>query len=385
MNKTPDRARRQLLLAGLTLPMLAAPMAGSWFANRRQPQPVLVSAQGRSTEQYGAAWSNSHGQVHTAATGVRGHDVIQHVLRPERLLLIARRPGRELVEIDLVSGDVIQRIACLEHHHLNGHACFSPDGRYLFTTESNTALGRGRLIVRDGNDYRVLAQFNSHGIGPHELQFMPDGRTLAVANGGLLTHPDSGRQVLNLDTMRSTLSLIDSHNGELLQEFSVNEPKASIRHLDVSRRGDISVALQMQRQGTDHQQLAPLAALLPAGGSSLKVLGEPETLLWHCNDYMGSTRINNLSGIAGFTSPRGDIALFWHIDDNRLAGFHRMHDVCGLSVSLDQRHFIVSNSSGHIRYLDAFSLQESTSLRQHWPHIRWDNHLHAINLRTARA
>ena len=374
--------RRQLLLAGLSLPLLAAPMGGAWLAQQR-PQQWLISAQGRQPETYGAVWSNQRGHAQQSQVGIRGHDVVQHPLRPDSVLMVARRPGRQLVEIDLASGEVLQRVHCQAGLHLNGHACFSLDGRYLFTTESDIAAGHGRLIVRDGSDYRLLAQFDSHGIGPHELQFMPDGRTLAVANGGLLTHPDSGRTLLNPDTMRSSLSLIDSHNGELLNDFHVAEPKASIRHLDVSQQGDISVALQMQRSASHHQHLAPLAALLPAGGQQLKVLGEPETLLWHCNDYMGSTRINNLSRISGFTSPRGDIALFWHLDSGQLAGFHRLHDVCGLTVSLDQRQFILSSSSGHVRQLDAFTLQELPDSRMHLPGISWDNHLHAIQRQQA--
>ncbi|GGY38879.1 hypothetical protein GCM10011297_10090 [Bacterioplanes sanyensis] len=370
--------RRQLVLAGLSLPAMAAFSGGRYLAQQPAPREWLISAQGRTPEQYGAAWASSSTHA-TTVTGLRGHDVLQHALRPQHLIVVARRPGRELVEIDLLSGRIQQRSACLPHHHLNGHACFSADGRYLFTSESDYQQGTGRLIVRDADNYQVLDSFSSHGIGPHELQLMPDGRTLAVANGGLLTHPDSGRKVLNLDSMRSSLSLIDSHNGELLAEYQVAEPKASIRHLDVAQDGSISVALQMQRQAAEHQQLAPLAALLPSGGNALQVLDTPETLLWHCNDYMGSTRINGRSRLAGFTSPRGDIALFWHIDSGRLAGYHRLHDVCGLTVSLDQKRFILTNSDGHIRQLDAFNLEEIPGSRQHLSDVAWDNHLHAID------
>ena len=44
--------------------------------------------------------------------------------------------------------------------------------------------------------------------GPHEIRLLPQGDTLVVANGGIETHPDSGRSKLNLPTMRPNLAYI---------------------------------------------------------------------------------------------------------------------------------------------------------------------------------
>lgn len=38
--------------------------------------------------------------------------------------------------------------------------------------------------------YRRVGEFPSHGIGPHEMTVLRDGRTLVVANGGYVPHPD---------------------------------------------------------------------------------------------------------------------------------------------------------------------------------------------------
>lgn len=347
--------------------------------SERATPELLISAQGNAAKSFGVGWAQPAGHAEQCAVGFRGHDVVAHPLRPGHVLLIGRHPGRELAEVQLAAQRVVKRVVCMANHELAGHACFSADGRTLFTTESDYELGQGRIVVRDADDYRVLDVFSSHGVGPHELLLMPDGHTLAVANGGLRTHPKSGRRVLNLDTMVSRLSFIDARNGHLRSEHGLAEPKASIRHLGLSNQGELSVALQMQREASDHTQPVPLAAIYSAKGG-LQALTGPEALLFHCKDYMGSTKVNNRSRIAGFTSPRGDIALFWHIDTQTLAGYHRFHDTCGLAVSLDEQNFILSNSAGQVRFLNANTLEERVEHRLSFPGFAWDNHMRALRM-----
>lgn len=346
---------------------------------REEPREVWVSAQGGDEAEFGAGWTAADGHAERIVVGSRGHDVWQHPLEPERVLLVARKPGRELVEVDLVARAVTRRALCSENHEMGGHACFSRDGRTLFTAESNFESGEGRIVVRDARDYRTLDEFPSHGVGPHEILLMPDGLTLAVANGGLRTHPSSGEKVLNLETMQSRLTFLDSRNGQLIAEHAVEEPKASIRHLDVSDRGEIAVALQMQREGSDLRELAPLAAVYDEA-NGLRVLSAPEALLWQCQDYMGSTRVNAKTRVAGYTSPRGNIALFWNLDSRELLAHHAFHDVCGITVSLDQSLFVLSNSAGQVRCLDAHTLEELPARRLELAPFVWDNHLRAIRL-----
>jgi len=355
--------------------------AATLGCGREEPREAWVSAQGGDASKFGAGWTGPDGHAESVAVGFRGHDVWQHPLHPERVLLVARRPGRELAEVDLLDRTVTRRVPCSENHEMGGHACFSRDGSTLFTAESNYESGEGRIVVRDARDYRTLDEFPSHGVGPHEILLMPDGRTLAVANGGLRTHPSTGDSVLNLDSMQSRLTFLDSTNGQLIAEHAVAEPKASIRHLDVNERGEMAVALQMQREGSDHQNLAPLAAVYDEG-RGLRVLSGPEGLLWQCNDYMGSARINAKTRVAGYTSPRGNIALFWNLDNGDLLAHHAFHDVCGIAVSLDQSAFVLSNSTGQIRCLDARTLEELPARRQEAAQFAWDNHLRAIRLPT---
>ena len=349
-------------------------------------QEFWVSAQGRDASQFGLGWVQSEAgyasqSAHTAVSGFRGHGAVQHPLRPDSVLMVSRQPGTECVEVNLLSGEVTARFACQPGRHLHGHACFSADGRQLFTTESDFVSGLGKIVVRDASTYQWLGEFDSHGIGPHELKMMPDGKTLVVANGGLRTHPDSGRKILNLDTMRSSLSYLRASDGALLDEQTLTETKASIRHLDIAADGTVAVATQVQRAAmADNHIVAPGAVHYP--GKTLQPLPAPVPLLSQFNDYMGSVAVHNGERIAGFSSPRGNLVAFWHLDRHELLGYHAFHDVCGLTVSHDQRYFVLSNSAGQLRRINARTLQEQPDLRLQISAMHWDNHMISLTLNT---
>ncbi|MCG8122835.1 MAG: DUF1513 domain-containing protein, partial [Candidatus Thiodiazotropha taylori] len=213
----------------------------------------------------------------------------------------------------------------------------------------------------------------SHGIGPHELKLLNDDKTLVVANGGILTHPDSGRKKLNLDSMSSNLCYIDSNSGKKLALHRLDETKASIRHLDVADDDTVAFAMQFQREAVAHDSLVPLTATHRLG-DSLHLLKAPEAIVMQLRDYIGSVAINNKNRVVGFTSPKGSIAVFWNLKNGAFRGYHQLHDVCGIAVTEDQRYFALTSSNGQMRLLDAQTLKEDRAHRQH-PDIRWDNHL----------
>ena len=92
---------------------------------------------------------------------------------------------------------------------------------------------RGVIGIYDiADNFRRLGEISSYGIGPHQLGMLSDGKTLVVANGGILTHPLRCREKLNLDTMKPSLTYIDSSSGDLVDQFYPGHHQQSIRHLD---------------------------------------------------------------------------------------------------------------------------------------------------------
>jgi len=65
------------------------------------------------------------------------------------LVIVARRPGSFFLVIDARDGGVLRTIEALPGRHFYGHAVFSTDGHWLFTTEAAYETGEGLVGVYD--------------------------------------------------------------------------------------------------------------------------------------------------------------------------------------------------------------------------------------------
>lgn len=368
-------------LAGLS----AAALAGCKKSSATAPGEMYLSAQGRDDAHFALSWINQQHNAASVLSGFRGHGAAQHPLEPWRVVMYSRHPGIYAMEVDIRSGQITHRIESPEGHCMHGHGAFSADGQWMYSTESDYRSGEGKILVRDSRNYQLAGEFSTHGMGPHQMLMMPDQHTLAIANGGLRTHPDKSGEILNLDTMDSSLVYINSASGELTGQYRLDEKKASIRHLDVAPDGTVAIATQVQRRAMSNDKLVLLAALHKPGSGELMPLHAPDSLMSKFNDYMGSVAISQHERIAGFTSPRGNLAAFWHLDSGELAGFHAFHDVCGLTTAEQGRYFVLSNSAGEVRYINALSLQEERNRRQQFAGMHWDNHMFTFNIRDLNA
>ncbi len=339
----------------------------------------LFSAQGDADGRYSLASFSAMANDYLAIdSNFRGHGLAVHPVRGD-IVMFARRPGTQGMVIDREHAAVIQRFEAAPGRVMAGHGVFAVDGSVLYSVECDVGNGAGQLVVRDTDDYRVLDAITTHGIGPHEVKRLPGSELLVVANGGIHTSTDATRRELNLDTMRSSLVYLDPRRGERVDEVVLDEPKASIRHLDIASDGSVVFATQLQRAATGHQRSVALAAVHRRGGA-VQALGAPDAVLARLNDYLGSVVIDDASRLAGCTSPRGNLAVFWHIDDGKLAGYHALSDVCGITLTGTgaARCFVLSNSAGELRWLRTTDLAEDRQRRVRLDGVRWDNHLYAL-------
>lgn len=107
----------------------------------------------------------------------------------------------------------------------------------------------------------------------------------------------------------------------------------------------------------------------------MQLLKAPDNIWLAFDDYIGSVALNHAHKIVGFSSPRGNLVGFWNYETGQFKDYYRLNDVCGLTTSLNEDRFILSNSFGSVRYLNAQNLQEDKQKRQKYTHIAWDNHL----------
>ena len=264
----------------------------------------------------------------------RGHGAAFRPTAPQ-CVVFARRPGTFAVVIDIDRGEALRRIDAAAGRHFYGHGAFSPDGRYLFTTENDFETGRGMVGIRDAEDgYRQIGEFASQGIGPHELVLMPDGGTLAVANGGIRTHPDNDRAMLNLDTMQPSLAYLDLASGRLRDAFGLAPRlhRLSIRHLAVNADG--LVAMAMQYEGSKRDRV-PLVGV--HDGGDIRLLEAPPEIERRMRHYAGSIAFDQSGRLIAVSCPRGNLITFWDARTGRLIDQVEIADGCGVAPARGAR------------------------------------------------
>ena len=311
----------------------------------------------------------------------RGHDIAQRPNSNE-VAIFARRPGAWFVVVDIGHGTVVARQTAATHRHYYGHGVYSDDGRLLYATENDTSSGRGVIGVYDATDgYRRIGEFPSFGIGPHDITLLGSGRTLVIANGGLMTLPDSGREVLNPGTMRSTIDLIDREHGDLKATFELDRSfrDLSLRHLALTPRGEILFGGQYQG---DAEDLPLLAGMISVDGR-IAMLPTPEEELAALQNYIGSVAVDRDGDILAATSPHGNRIAFWNIATGAFVGSRRMGDVCGIASAPEPEGFVASsgNEGCAVLHLHARGVSESpiaTAPLVALPPQVWDNHLVAL-------
>ncbi len=166
------------------------------------------------------------------------------------LVAFARRPGNFALALDRWKAAEPQLFHTPHNRHFYGHGVFSADGRLLYAAENAYETGDGVIGIYDGTDgFKRLGEFATGGIGPHEIVLMPDGKTLCVANGGIRTHPDQGRQKLNLPTMAPSVVLIDIATGSLLSfhVLASRLHRLSLRHVAVDARSQVWICSRALR------------------------------------------------------------------------------------------------------------------------------------------
>jgi hypothetical protein len=309
----------------------------------------------------------------------RGHDITQRPSAREAAIF-ARRPGAWFVVIDSETGAILTHQTAAPDRHYYGHGVYAAGGKLLYVTENDITSGKGVIGVYDATaGYTRLGEFPSGGIGPHDIQLLGDGRTLVVANGGLMTLPDSGREVLNRDTMRSTIDFIDREHGEVTATFELDPGyrDLSLRHLALTPRGEVLFGGQYEGDPED----MPLLAGIVSAESGIRIFDMPEEELAALNNYIGSVAVDRDGEILAATSPRGNRIAFWNVASGNFIGSRRMADVCGVAAAPDAREFVVSSGNEGCAELvldaDASSPIAVTPLTPLAPQV-WDNHLVAL-------
>lgn len=347
-------ATRRAFLAGLacaSLPRVSWAEVGS-------PACLAAGKRGDAFELHGlSAQGESLFQI---ALPARGHAAAAH---PAQALAVAfaRRPGTFALVIDCLTGQIRHRLAPPEGRQFNGHGAFSADGSLLMTSEVVAVGSAGRIGLWDSRSFRRLGEWDSGGIGPHDLKRLPDGR-LVVANGGIVTDP-ADRSKLNLPDMRPNLTLLSQAGAVLDQvELGPDLHHNSIRHLAVLGS---TVAFAMQWEGDPAEPVPQLGLWTP--GTAPQLCPPAETDAFAMKGYAGSIAVSADGSQIGLTSaPAGVVMLF---DGQGIpVATHRRADISGIAALTSG--LVASDGQGGLWQVDTAGL-----VPLHQTDIAWDNHL----------
>lgn len=347
------------LLAATAIPSLSWADAGS---------PTYLAAARGTDGRFAMIGLNSQGQdIFQIPLPARGHAACAHPTLPQAVAF-ARRPGTYALVIDCVSGNVTHQFNAPKGRHFNGHGIYLSDGDTLCTPENDFEAGRGVVGFWSRKaGFKRIGEMPSGGVGPHDLKRLPNSDVLVVANGGILTHPDHGRDKLNLDVMRPNLTYLEPLTG-LLEQVELEDTlhQNSIRHLDIHTDGTVAFAMQWQGDMLD---TVPLLGL-HFRGQKPQLLEAPMGQQMGLNGYAGSVSYNQTGDTLAITSPRGGQVHFYGAGGDFINSWKR-RDVCGLRAM--GNGFLASDGNGALhRITPAGGTSLTVAARA------WDNHIVTI-------
>ncbi len=333
------------------------------WATTLSTDAVFATAFQKRDGAYGAAILSERGElIYQVALPERGHDIAFDPVS-KRSVIFARQPGTFMVVFDHTGKREPLTIPSISARHFYGHGAFSLDGKLLYATENDFDAAAGMIGVYDTADFRRIGEFPTHGVGPHEVILLGDGRTLAIANGGIETHPDYGRAELNLTTMKPNFVLIDRLTGDLIEkhELPADLHQLSIRHMDMDAKGAVWFGCQHRGPATETPALVGRAVR----GRGLELIAMPDTVLGGLRNYVGSVAANHTAGTVAVSSPQGNSLVILDAATGKVLSAQNLTEVCGLAP--DASGYLSSTGTGKVFGPDGVERAQAD--------LAWDNHI----------
>jgi hypothetical protein len=370
---------RRAALAWVAAAGIAAGMPLPTGMARAQQRRLYLGAKESGGSFFFSGFTAETGELFARPMAGRGHGVALHPTRREAVMF-ARRPGSFAVVVTLPAGQPVATVSAIDGRSFNGHGAFSADGALLFATESDYAEEAGLLSIFDATDgYRRIGAAPTRGLDPHEVRLMPDGRTLVVANGGLVMDETARGLKLNVPTMDPSLVYLDGRDGSMLRQVRLPPSlhQLSIRHLAIGAGGTVAAAMQYEGPAGD---LVPLVAL-DRGAGELQLLDAPAERLRRLKNYCGSAAVDSAGRVLAASAPRGGVIAFWDLaEDGAFVGLAEVADGCGIAPAEAPGVFIASSGLGGVFSLDPRSGTGGAGLPGIAAADHWDNHLSAAAL-----
>jgi len=248
------------------------------------------------------------------------------------------------VVVDIERFEQSRHFEAQDNRHFFGHGIFAGNAGLFLTTENDIEAGKGVIGLRDaGSGYRFVREWDSGGVGPHDLALSADGASVWVANGGIDMSPLSGRAKLNEAVIVSSLVRLDLVSGRPEARIDLGEDMASlsIRHIVVTADGSVGFGCQETvRDGIARPLVGVVRDDRPrwfdAPGGGWRVLG----------GSIGEVALDESGRMLAATAPLGGVCGVWQVTNGRCLGLIDLADCCGLGGSTSG--FVISSGRGDV-------------------------------------
>jgi hypothetical protein len=300
-------------------------------------QQCLLSSFQRDGRHFLASHDLLSGKANELETRFQGHAVLAHPEKPHHVVVFGDRSEVEACEVDFSTAKQ-RNFKTADVRYFNGHGCYSTDGKLLYTTENAFGYGaKGVIGIRDAEDtLDHLGEFDSYGLEPHDIQLMPGGKQLVVANSGVFEQDARYG-------MGASLVFIDSETGDLQEEHRLENNAVSFRHLVVSSGGSVGVSLQHQASVVAWKEPGKPLELMSITPQNLEQLGGAA-------EYMALAEAHSLLVT---TSPVASQISLWDVKNRKHIKNIALKNPQDVIYLADQDVFLVSNVSGVVSLLDA--------------------------------
>lgn len=282
----------------------------------------------------------------TIALDFFAHGVVPNPVEPSRLVLF-EKIGKGACEVDLVERRVIRKVETVKERLFYGHGAFSPDGKTLFSIETEVdANFKGMIAVREAGTYRVVDAMPTYGAAPHDCQLIDGGKTLVVTNGGAPLDKEP----------RPSVTYVDVASKKLLTKLEFETPLINAGHLALTSTGDLAV-VSAPREGLPGPADKVGGVSLRRGDQALRTMQQPAAVTQRLRGEVLSVCIHEATGVAACTCPLGDLVTFWDMKEQKLIKNLEFRRPRGVALTLDLAHFVVSYGEGEMGMISADNLE----------------------------
>ena len=293
--------------------------------------------------------------------------------------MFGHEPSNQSCEFDFKRKKLLRVQLAAEHHHFYGHGGYSPDGRFLYSTENNYEKDFGVINIRDEETMKIVDQFSTFGTEPHEILFLSDGKTAVAANGGIRTRPDVEGGKKALGDLNSSVTWVDLGSKKLIQKTEIPSPGMSLRHLAQLNPDLVAVAIQDKSFGTAPGGLIVLCHRTEGP----QMLATDPQLRKRMNHHTLSIRKISPYQFA-VTSPNGSLVTFWNSRNGSLEKEISVPKASGLAWSVDSSISFLTGHDGELFSVNSQDFQLTPLLLQdNLPgelqgQVTWGSHLTAV-------